>query len=130
MSTPAIINAVGSKLTFYLSSNNLTLAPDMSAPMRTGWLRRGELGFVNFFAKWPGSAGAVTAPTGTWTVEGTNTPTDATGMVILTPATGQPAGTSGSLGVDNIQTSYMYLALVYAPSSAGVGAVATASVGM
>ena len=129
MSTPTIINAVGSKLTFYLSSDNLTLAPDMSAAMRTGWLRRGERGFVNFFAKWPGSAGAVTAPTGTWTIEGTNTPTDATGMVIMTP-TGQPAGTAGSLGMDNIQTSYMYLALVYTPSSAGVGAIATASVGM
>ena len=129
MPTPTIVNAVGSKLTLYLSSDNLTPAPDMSAAMRTGWLRRGERGFVNFFAKWPGAGSGVTAPTGTWTIEGTNTPTDATGMVILTP-TGQPAGTSGSLGVDNIQTTYMYLALVYTPSSAGVGAVATASVGM
>jgi hypothetical protein len=101
----------------------------MSANMRTPWLAKTSHFFSARF-QWPGGAGAVTAPTGTWSIEGTNTPTDATGSVIVTPASGQPAGSAGSLAADNVQSSLAFVALTYTASGgSGTGAVAVAVIG-
>ena len=135
MANPSKISLTGAlkgspvPLPFFLSSDNVTPATDMSAAMRTPWIAK-SAAQMSLWLTWT----ATGSPNGTFSVEVTNDPTAATGIAVPAAylpgiAAGQPGGTAGRMVIDPIQTSAVFLAVVYTPSSGGSGAVATAIMG-
>jgi hypothetical protein len=98
---------------------------DMSTAGRTPWYRIDRKN-VSAQITWPGT------PSGTFAIEVTDNPTDATGDAIPDEylegmAANQPSGSAGRLFVDDIETDALYIAGTYtpAPGGSGVGAVPT-----
>ena len=113
------------------SGNFAKVVGDMSTSFRGAWIYLGPgAKHISLEVSWTGTG----SPIGAFTLEVANDSLDASGAVL--PATSaaafvaqQPAGSAGSVFLDNIPTAALYVAPVYTRSSAGTGAVATITIG-
>ena len=113
------------------SSNFYQVTADMAASFRSAPIYVGPGSkHISLEVSWP----ATGTPRGAFTLEAANSSADATGAPFpATAATAwtsqQPAGSAGSAFLDNIETAALYVFVVYAATSGGTGAAATAIVG-
>lgn len=110
---------------------DVPMGGDMSASRRSSGFFIGNASSIMFEASWP----ATGSPVGAFALEVFAVQTATSGKAhdefeLAEVVAGQPAGTAGSLTVDGIETSAIYVCVSYTATSGGTGATPTVTLNL